>query len=251
PTRAAGETLITADRLGLPPRLTAVDLTVRAGEALAVLGPNGTGKSTLALLLGGLLRPGTGRVVATPALGGTDARTPPHRWRAPALARRIGSVFQDPEHQFVTRTVFDELALGPRRTGQPEDRVRAVVDGLLARLRLDRLAGANPYTLSGGEARRLSVATALATAPRLLVCDEPTFGQDRRTWRELVDLFADLRDDGHAILAVTHDADFVAALADRQVTLSRPDRAGQSEQPDGPNLPDGPEQPGDRRMEPS
>ncbi|MFU8851908.1 ABC transporter ATP-binding protein [Micromonospora sp. SL1-18] len=218
----AGAPLITADRLGLPPRLAPTDLRVRAGEALAVLGPNGAGKSTLALLLGGLLRPGTGTVTATAELAGRDTGTPPHRWRAPALARRIGSVFQDPEHQFVTSTVFDELALGPRRTGQPEAAVRPTVDALLERLRLARLAGANPYTLSGGEARRLSVATALATAPRLLICDEPTFGQDRRTWLELVDLLADLRDAGHGVVAVTHDPDFVAALADRTVTLARP-----------------------------
>ncbi|MEO3779067.1 ABC transporter ATP-binding protein [Micromonospora sp. B11E3] len=225
PRRAAapaGDLLLTADRVGLPPRLAATDVRVRAGEALAVLGPNGAGKSTLALLLGGLLRPGTGRVAATGELAGPDAGTPPHRWRAPALARRIGSVFQDPEHQFVTGTVFDELALGPRRTGQPEAAVRATVDGLLDRLRLTALARANPYTLSGGEARRLSVATALATAPRLLICDEPTFGQDRRTWRELVDLLAELRDAGHGVVAVTHDTDFVAALADRTVTLDRP-----------------------------
>ncbi|MEW2380199.1 ATP-binding cassette domain-containing protein [Micromonospora sp. NPDC047812] len=220
-TTPAGDVLLAADRLGLAPRLAPVDLAVRAGEALAVLGPNGAGKSTLALLLGGLLRPGAGRVTATTALAGGDARTPPHRWRAPALARRIGSVFQDPEHQFVTNTVFDELALGPRRTGQPEAAVRATVDALLSRLRLTKLAAANPYTLSGGEARRLSVATALATAPRLLVCDEPTFGQDRRTWLELVDLFAELRDAGHGLVAVTHDAEFVAALADRRVTLER------------------------------
>ncbi|MEV4467060.1 ABC transporter ATP-binding protein [Micromonospora echinofusca] len=221
-TAPPGDVLVTADRLGLPPRLAAVDLTVRAGEALAVVGPNGAGKSTLALLLGGLLRPGTGRVAATPALAGDDARTPPHRWHAPALARRIGSVFQDPEHQFVTNTVFDELALGPRRTGQPEAAVRSTVDTLLDRLRLTKLAAANPYTLSGGEARRLSVATALATAPRLLVCDEPTFGQDRRTWLELVDLFAELRDAGHGLVVVTHDPEFVAALADRRLTLERP-----------------------------
>ncbi|PZF88594.1 ABC transporter ATP-binding protein [Micromonospora deserti] len=224
PRRAAapaGDVLLTTERLGLPPRLAAVDLAVRAGEALAVLGPNGAGKSTLALLLGGLLKPGAGGVRASVELAGGDARTAPHRWRAPALARRIGSVFQDPEHQFVTATVFDELALGPRRTGAPEAAVRATVDALLARLRLTRLAAANPYTLSGGEARRLSVATALATAPRLLICDEPTFGQDRRTWLELVDLFAELRDAGHGLVTVTHDAEFVAALADRHLTLER------------------------------
>ncbi|WBB66956.1 ABC transporter ATP-binding protein [Micromonospora sp. WMMD812] len=221
-TAAPGDLLLAAERLGLPARLAPTDLTVRAGEALAVLGPNGAGKSTLALLLGGLLRPGGGAVTASVELAGRDAGTPPHRWRAPALAGRIGSVFQDPEHQFVTSSVFDELALGPRRAGRPEPAVRSTVADLLERLRLTALAGANPYTLSGGEARRLSVATALATAPRLLVCDEPTFGQDRRTWLELVDLFAELRDAGHGLVTVTHDPEFVAALADRQLTLERP-----------------------------
>jgi len=228
----AGPVLITAEGLGLPPRLVPTDLTVRAGEALAVLGPNGVGKSTLALLLGGLLRPGTGRAAASVELAGRDADVPPHRWRAPVLAARIGSVFQDPEHQFVRSTVFEELAVGPRATGQPEAAVRATVEELLSRLRLDRLAGANPYTLSGGEARRLSVATALATTPRLLILDEPTFGQDRRTWIELVDLLAERRDAGQGVVAVTHDADFVAALADREVILAltgghrRPGRPG-------------------------
>jgi energy-coupling factor transport system ATP-binding protein len=218
-TAAPGGELLVADRLALAPRLAATDLAVREGEALAVLGPNGVGKSTLALMLGGLLRPGSGRVRASRALAGDDADRPPHKWRAAALTRRIGSVFQDPEHQFVTSSVYDELALGPRRIGLAD--VASTVDGLLDRLRLTHLARANPYTLSGGEARRLSVATALATAPRLLVLDEPTFGQDRRTWRELVDLLAGLRDDGHAVVAVTHDADFVAALADRTVRLCR------------------------------
>jgi energy-coupling factor transport system ATP-binding protein len=90
---------------------------------------------------------------------------------------------------------------------------------LLAGLRLGKLAAANPYTLSGGEQRRLSVATALATAPRLLLLDEPTFGQDRRTWIELVDLLAALRDEGRGVVTVTHDADFVAALADRSISM--------------------------------
>nr|BFE75804.1 hypothetical protein GCM10020092_091050 [Actinoplanes digitatis] len=191
-------------------RLAATSICVRAGEALAVTGPNGAGKSTLALVLGGLLAPTSGSVDAAP--GGA-----PHRWRAAALTQRIGSVFQSPEHQFVTSRVADELALGPRQLGRTD--VSAIVDELLDRLRLTKLAGANPYTLSGGEARRLSVATALATAPRLLVLDEPTFGQDRRTWIELVELLARLRDDGCGIVAVTHDDDFVTALADRTVVL--------------------------------
>ena len=205
-----GDLLVRAQQLQVQHRLPSVSLSARAGEAIAVTGPNGAGKSTLALVLGGLLAPTSGTVDAAP--GGA-----PHKWRAAALTQRIGSVFQAPEHQFVTSRVADELALGPRQLGRPD--VDATVAELLERLRLTKLAGANPYTLSGGEARRLSVATALATAPRLLVLDEPTFGQDRRTWIELVELLAALRDDGHGIVAVTHDDDFVTALADRTVEL--------------------------------
>ena len=100
-------------------------------------------------------------------------------------------MFQEPEHQFLTSTVRDEVALGPRLRGTLDGRPWT---GLLERLRLERLAAANPFTLSGGEKRRLSVATALATAPAALVLDEPTFGQDAITWRELLTLLADLRD---------------------------------------------------------
>ena len=214
-----GHPLLYARQVTVAHRLPPTDLDVHAGEALAVLGPNGTGKSTLALVLGGLLAPTTGTVRGTPELAGAESAKAPHRWRAAELARRIGSVFQDPEHQFVTSTVADELALGPRRTGARPESVTSTVDDLLDRLRLTHLAAANPYTLSGGEQRRLSVATALATAPRLLILDEPTFGQDRRTWTELVDLLAKLRDDGCALVTVTHDPTFVEALADRTLHL--------------------------------
>jgi energy-coupling factor transport system ATP-binding protein len=86
-------------------------------------------------------------------------------------------------------------------------------------LRLERLAEANPFTLSGGEKRRLSVASALATRPRMLVLDEPTFGQDATTWRELARLIVDLRDDGVGVVAVTHDDVFVDAIADRRLEV--------------------------------
>jgi energy-coupling factor transport system ATP-binding protein len=201
-----GEPLLRTESLRVR-ELTFPDLSVCRGEALAVVGANGSGKSTLALALGGLLKPAAGTVT-------TRWGDRPHRWRAATLAGRIGSVFQNPEHQFVTNTVRHELALG----GTASDRV----DELLSRLRLDKLAGANPFTLSGGEARRLSVATALAARPALLLLDEPTFGQDRRTWSELIALLGQLRADGHGIVTVTHDPDVVAVLADRTLTLDAP-----------------------------
>jgi energy-coupling factor transport system ATP-binding protein len=226
--RPAAKSLVLAEQVSYrwpaSPRLALAptNMGLRSSEALAVMGPNGSGKSTLALLLGGLLEPGSGAVVATDALAPGRAGNPIFRWSAPRLVARIGSVFQDPEHQFLTARVIDELTLGPLRAGLDAVSARARADELLARLHLGHLGHANPFTLSGGEKRRLSVATALAAAPSVLILDEPTFGQDRRTAAELLELLAGLRDAGHAICFVTHDRDFAAALADRTLRLAAP-----------------------------
>jgi len=222
---AEPEPLLVAEGLGyrypgaVDEALRDVKVELRSGEALAVTGPNGSGKSTLALLLGGLLRPSAGKVRATPTLAGTLANDP-GRWTAGELAARIGSVFQDPEHQFLAGSVADEMAIGPLQAGMDQSTARARVDELLVRLHLAQLADANPFTLSGGEKRRLSVATALAAGPSVLVLDEPTFGQDRRTAAELLALLAAQRDAGAAVCFVTHDAGFAEALADRTVSLA-------------------------------
>ena len=216
-----GEQLLTADAAGYThrgsehPALLPTDVVLRAGRTLAVTGPNGTGKSTLALLLAGLRAPSTGRVTAGPALtaGLRRPEQPPHRWRAAELVQRIGTVFQQPEHQFLTGRVRDELSLGAGDPGRAEE--------LMERLGLAALAEANPFTLSGGQQRRLSVATALAAAPRVLVLDEPTFGQDRETWAELVALLAEQQDGDRALCLVTHDAGVVTALADDVLALGQ------------------------------
>jgi energy-coupling factor transport system ATP-binding protein len=200
----------------------AIDVQVRSSETLAIVGPNGSGKSTLALMLAGLIAPRLGRVMAGEALAAGHGHEPIARWPARELVRRIGTVFQDPEHQFLAGSVREELLLGPRRAGIGEAASRRRADELLERLHLDRLAEANPFTLSGGEKRRLSVATALATAPALIILDEPTFGQDRRTWGELLHLLAALRDEGRGVCFVTHDRAFVHALADRTLVLGGP-----------------------------
>jgi energy-coupling factor transport system ATP-binding protein len=204
----AGSPVLTAADVQFRDRLPSTHALVRAAEAFAVVGSNGSGKTTLARVLGGLVAPTAGRV----SVAGESE--PPYRWPARKLAQRIGSVFQDPEHQFLTNNVRAEVAFGGASSSTADD--------LLDRLRLAHLASANPYTLSGGEQRRLSVATVLAAAPQTLILDEPTFGQDRRTWLELLDLLATLRDEGRALVTVTHDADFVSALADRTLRLERP-----------------------------
>lgn len=228
PDAVHGPVLLTAEAAGstyrgtTAPALRPTDVALRAGRATAVTGPNGTGKSTLALLLAGLRAPTTGRVAAAPELaaGVRKGRLEPHRWRAGELVGRIGTVFQHPEQQFLTGRLRDELALGPLRSGERAAAARATADALLERLGLTAHAEANPYTLSGGQQRRLSVATALATSPRVLVLDEPTFGQDAATWRELVTLLAEQRAAGCAVAVVTHDADLMAVLADDRVRLA-------------------------------
>ncbi|WP_460772866.1 ABC transporter ATP-binding protein [Microbacterium sp. GXF7504] len=197
------------------PRVAAsgIDLTLRRGRTLAITGPNGAGKSTLAMTLAGLREPVAGTVVADPVLRG-GARAEPHRWRSRELLTRIGMVFQEPEHQLLTGRVRDELAVGPRALGLGEADIAARVDPLLDRLRLGHLAEANPFTLSGGEKRRLTVAAAIVTEPAVLLLDEPTYGQDARTWRELADLIDGLRAAGTAIGMVSHDPELVGLLAD-------------------------------------
>ena len=194
------------------PALDGVGVTLESGRTLALVGPNGSGKSTLALLLGGLLRPSRG--AARDGRGADLARL-----RARDLVARVGSVFQDPEHQFVTGRVDDEVTIGPLRAGQRAADARRRAGELLERMGLSSLAAANPFTLSGGEKRRLSVATALAAAPPALILDEPTFGQDRRTFGELLALLAAFRDEGGALCVASHDALLVEALADERLAL--------------------------------
>ena len=199
------------------PVQSGITARVRAGEALTITGPNGSGKSTFALTLAGLLAPVSGSVSATLELS-AGAGIDPYRWKAQQLIARIGTVFQEPEHQFVTGRVLDELMFGPRHLGRGEERV----DELLERLRLTELVDANPYTLSGGEKRRLSVATVLAAHPRVLVLDEPTFGQDANTWAELASFLSELLDDGTAVVSVTHDAEFSEVLGGTELSLRAP-----------------------------
>ena len=196
-----------------------VDIEFHAGEVTALTGRNGVGKSTLGLTLAGLLRPIAGRVCMA------DDLVPAHRennaitWKSRDLLGRIGMVFQEPEHQFAASTVLDEVAIGPKSMGKTDGEAYAIADALLERLSLSRFAKANPFTLSGGEKRRLSVASMLAAAPKVLVMDEPTFGQDFTTWTSMVQLIADVRDQGCTVIMITHDEPLIEALDARRILI--------------------------------
>jgi len=193
------------------PVLRDITCSVEAGELVAVVGANGAGKSTLARLIAGIVRPPGGSVL----LDGRDVTEA----ASADLARDVGYVFQYPEHQFVGRTVLEDVAYGPRRAGHSEAEAGALAEAMLDDFGLLWLGPAHPFTLSHGEQRRLSVASMLVLGQRLLLLDEPTFGQDQRNATMLLDKLEALAATGHAIIAVTHDMRLVAERARRVLVM--------------------------------
>ena len=200
------------------PVRSGIDLAIERGVSTCIVGANGAGKSTFALTLAGLLPPISGTVEVETSDG---TRGDPHEWTSKQLLGRMSMVFQEPEYQFLASTVAEELAIGPRAAGMSEEEIAPLVDEHLEALGLTTLARANPMTLSGGEKRRLSVATALISAPELLILDEPTFGQDRGTWLGLVRLLRAALARGVTLVSITHDPAFVAAMGQRVVDLGQ------------------------------
>lgn len=208
--------LITARNLtlrrGRSEVLHGVDLDIPRGEFVAVVGANGAGKTSLIQALAGVVPPPRGTV----HVDGIDVA----RAGARTLSARIGYVFQNPEHQFIAHTVFDEIAHGLRRLHLPDDEVRARTEALLERFGLADKADSHPFLLSGGQKRRLSVGTALVGGAPVLVLDEPTFGQDRARADELLALLSELNAEGTTIVVVTHDMQLVTDYAHRTVVMA-------------------------------
>ena len=200
------------------PVRSGIDLTIERGVSTCIVGANGAGKSTFALTLAGLLPPLEGAVEVETSDGTAGD---PHEWSSKQLLGRMSMVFQEPEYQFLAATVAEELAIGPRAAGMTDEEIAPLVDEHLEALGLTKLARANPMTLSGGEKRRLSVATALISAPELLILDEPTFGQDRGTWLGLVRLLRAALERGVTLVSITHDPAFVAAMGQRVIDLGQ------------------------------
>lgn len=189
-----------------------IELDLEAGSITAIIGANGAGKTTLIQALAGVVPPPRGQVTVDDIDPGTASPRD--------LAARIGFVFQNPEHQFIAHTVFDELAHGLRLRHVADDEISTRVGEMLSRFGLEHKAHVHPFLLSGGEKRRLSVGTALITRPRVLALDEPTFGQDRARAAELLDLLHSLRDEGTTIVIVTHDLQLVAEHTTHVVLLA-------------------------------
>lgn len=187
-----------------------VTLSIAPGEKVALLGPNGAGKSTLILHLNGILRGQSGKVCAA-GLEVTEKTL--GRVRA-----SVGLVFQNPDDQLFSPTVFDDVAFGPIYQGLKEAAVRAQVDEALAAVHMGEYKGRVSHHLSSGEKKRIAIATVLSMRPEILVLDEPTAGLDPRARRGLINLIRELP---QTMLVATHDIRMVMELFHRSVIMDR------------------------------
>ena len=185
-----------------------VSFRITHGESVAVIGANGAGKSTLLLHLNGYLTPTAGEI--------RIGDFPLTKATLPQIRRTVGMVFQDPDDQLFMPTVFDDVAFGPLNLGLSGPEVEHLVMEALERVGAAHLHGKPPYNLSGGEKKRVAIATVLSMSPDILVMDEPTNGLDPYARRQLMGLLKEFR---HTRIFTSHDLDMVCELCERTIVL--------------------------------
>ena len=188
-----------------------VDLEVRKGEFVAVIGQNGAGKTTLTKHFNGLLKPVKGDLW----IDGINTK----KSRTADLAHKVGYCFQNPDHQIFNDTVWNEVAYGPKQLGYKDGELDEAVNWALETFELTGVKDQHPFVLSKGERQRVAIAAVLAMRPSILVVDEPTTGQDYREAKRIMDLFKTFNEDGVTVLVVTHDMQLVAEYAKRTIVM--------------------------------
>ncbi len=213
---------VTFDYDGKQQALNSVSLTARVGERIAILGSNGSGKSTLLKLMDALYFPtaGTARAFGQ-AL--TERAFQDEEFNF-AFRRRVGLVFQDADVQLFSPSVWDEVAFAPLQLGLSHDDVVARVEAALQALRIEKLRDRAPHRLSGGEKRRVALASILSLNPEVWLLDEPTTGLDPRSQSWLVDFIIEQGRAGRTVVTATHDLDIVEAIADRVLVFDEAHR---------------------------
>ncbi len=196
-----------------PEVLQNVNLEIKDGEFIAIMGENGAGKTTLVKMFNGLLKPTHGKVL----VDGTDT----HEKSVAQLSRDVGLIFQNPDHQLFAETVAEELSFSLRNFGFKEDVIHRRVTTLLTALDLERYEKSSPFVLSGGERKRVALAAILSWDPKHVIMDEPTIGQDYLQKDRLRNFIVQLVSQGKTVVIVTHDIEFVAECKPRIVLLSR------------------------------
>jgi len=192
--------------------LKGVSLEIQDGEFLAVMGQNGAGKTTLVKHINGLLKPTKGRVL----VDDTDTT----KLSVASLARKVGFVFQNPDHQLFSETVEDEISFALRNFGYDEKTVKERVDWALNLLDLAEYQKVSPFMLSGGERKRVALASVLAWDPKIVILDEPTIGQDSQQKERLRQFITQLNRQEKTVIIVTHDIEFVAECKPRMVLMA-------------------------------
>ena len=195
-----------------------ISFMVDAGDSVVLMGANGSGKSTLLKMMCGLNFPSAGRFLAfdqeiTEAVLENDRA-------AKEYHRRVGFVFQNSEAQLFTTSVWDEIAFGPLQMGLKHDEVKERISDVMEMFAISHLAEKSPYRLSGGEKKKVALASVLVLNPEVLILDEPTNGLDPKTQRWLTELLLELNHQGRTIVVATHNLDLAHAIADRALVLS-------------------------------
>jgi len=201
------------------PALNDINLTIEPGEQVAILGANGSGKSTLLKLLDGLIFPSSGiikafgKTLSENILDGDGGDFPQF------FRKKVGLIFQNSEAQLFCPTVLDEIKFGPLQLDIPEKEIHQRVQDVMEMLKIENLKDRAPYTLSGGEKKKVAIASVLSINPDVLLLDEPTNGLDPRTQRWLVELLIELRKTGKTIIIATHDLGIVEEVSERAVVF--------------------------------
>lgn len=192
--------------------LKGINLEIKEGEMIALIGQNGGGKTTLAKHLNGLLKPTKGSVLVK----NMDTRnTPSHK-----LVNIVGYVFQNPAHQIFTSKVYDEVSYGPKNQGLSEKEVEERVEMALKMVGLKGYENTHPYDLNYGQMKLLTIASIIAMQPEVYVLDEPTSGQDHKGRKAIADLVLKLNKEGKTVMVITHDMKFVAQVAERTILMA-------------------------------
>jgi len=185
-----------------------INFTITHGESVAVIGENGAGKSTLLMHLNGALLPSAGEI--------RIGHIPVTKKTVREIRKNIGMVFQNPDDQLFMPTVFDDVAFGPQNLGMPEKDVTECTLNALGTVGLSHLKDRHPYHLSGGEKRRIAIATVLSMSPSVLALDEPSAGLDPKSRRNLISL---LKSFTHTKIIASHDLDMIAETCSRTIVL--------------------------------
>jgi cobalt/nickel transport system ATP-binding protein len=206
--------------LGKIDALKEISLKIAQGEQVSIMGANGSGKSTLLAILDGLVYPSSGEYYAFGQLVTEDLfdSMQDNEFRS-YFRKKVGFVFQNSDVQLFSSTVFEEIAFGPLQLDLPKEEVRARVDEIISMMDIAKLKDRAPHTLSGGEKKKVCIASVLATNPDVLLLDEPTAGLDPRTQLWLIELLHELDQAGKTVITATHDLDIIEQISNRAIVI--------------------------------